>query len=61
VFQYDKAIFNEFESRDQQPAREAVDETIDKNLFLHVVVVVYQSAGAVWQGKPRYPQITPAC
>ena len=37
VFHDDKAIFNELERGDQQSATEAVDKSIDKNLFLHVV------------------------
>jgi hypothetical protein len=42
VFHYDKAIFNDLERRDQQPATKAVDETINKNLFLHVISRIVQ-------------------
>ena len=38
VFHYDKAILDNLERRDKQPATKAVDETINKNLFIHVIV-----------------------
>jgi hypothetical protein len=40
VFHYHKAIFNDLERRDQQPATKAVDETINKNLFFTSSVVL---------------------
>jgi hypothetical protein len=36
VFHYDKTVLDHLERRDQQPATKAVDQTINKNLFLHV-------------------------
>ena len=50
VFHYDKAIFNDLERRNQQPATKAVDETINKNLFLHLTSL---SANLADQGRSQ--------